>query len=341
MSSFTEYIKKMLTPTGSPKRIARLKEWRSMFMTAIFAMSFLFSVLVFVFMAKQMGMFGTNVEAEYERNIAVLHLNKPITMDYITRIMGKLDQLKEKIEDGSFNHLLIVASSPGGSPQGSEELAKYLLEYKKMVPITLYVQELCASGCYYIASAIEKEQGNDLSGIIANPNSVVGSIGVVMPHLVYGPALQRFGVDNEYLVEGEYKVPIDSWALASDDAKAYFKKNLLGPVYANFQQFVKEHRHFSDDQLNELNGGRIFLATLVEGSLVDRISNVTDVKNEIKKVVEAKYPDDEVGFVTINTNGRPKLPFVQSLFHVDNVTIGGSASLAKELVSQGQQYNMQ
>ena len=333
-------FKKYLVPTGSEERIGKLKELRSMFITATFAMSFLFSIIVFAFMGKQMGMFGTKVQPEFQKNIAVLHLNEAITVENTGRIIEKLGELEERIKDGSFSHLLIVASSPGGSPQGSEELARYLEGYQKKVPTTVYIQEVCASGCYYIVSAIQHEENNPLSGLIANPNAVVGSIGVVMPHFVYGPALERLGLQNEYLVEGEHKVPIDAWSLASEDAKAYMKKNLLGPIYKNFQDIVKQYRGFTDEQMSELNGGRIFLATLVEGTLVDRISNLTQVKAEIKASVEAKYPENEVGFVTINTAPKPKMPFSTSLFSIDKVELNGLGNQLMDAQAANPQYKM-
>lgn len=313
-------IKDFFTLVGTKKRINQLIEIKQYLLISILIVGFLFSIAVPLLLLKQSGLIGTDITSKYDRNIAVLHLNEQITVPYINRIMEKLNQLKIKAKEGEFSHLLIVASSPGGSPQGSDELATYLLEYQKEIPTTFYVQNVCASGCYYIAAAMKYDENNSLSGIIANVNSVIGSIGVVLPHFVYGPALERLGMQNEYIVEGKHKVPIDSWSLASEESKAYIKSNLLAPVYKTFQDFVQTHRGLSDSQMNELNGGRIFVSSLVEGTLVDRLSNYHKIRAEIKAKVQKQYPDDEIGFVVIDTKEQKPTLF-SSMFSIENLSI--------------------
>ncbi len=217
--------------------------------------------------------------------------------------------------------IAISINSPGGSPQGSDELANYLIDFQKKVPTTFYIQNVCASGCYYIASAIHRDKKNpETSGIIANVNSIVGSIGVVLPHLVYGPALKRLGINNEYITEGDFKVPIDSWSLASEESKAYIKSNLLAPVYKTFQNFVQENRGLKDDEFDKLTGGRIFISSLVVGTLVDELSTYYEVREAVKKSVEKRFPEDEVGFVHIDTQAqRPSI--LSTMFTIENLNI--------------------
>lgn len=315
----------VLLPTGEEKSINRLKEVRQMIIVLIMVIGLVFSIIVPLLLLKKAGVVGGSVSGEFERNIAILHLDEPITVPYINRVMERLEEVKKKTIEGSFNHLIIVASSPGGSPQGSDELANYLKSFQKIVPTTLYVQNVCASGCYYIAAAIQKEEDNPLSGIISNANAIVGSIGVVLPHFVYGPALEKFGMQNEYIVEGEHKVPIDSWSLATEESKKYIKANLLAPVYKTFQDFVKTHRGLSDEKMETLNGGRVFISTLVVGTLVDRISHYQEIREEVKAKVEKQFPEDEVGFVVINTKAQAG-SFFSTMFNIENVTIEADTS---------------
>jgi len=303
---------KKLSLTGDSKRIKQLKELRQIFIVAITVISLAFSIAIPLFILNKMGFIGSSMKHTYDKNIAIVHLNKEITLPYINDLMKTLDNIKKEVKDGSYTQVLIIASSPGGSPQGSDELANYLIEYQKEVPTTFYVQGVCASGCYYIASSIQHYPNNPLSGIIANPNSIVGSIGVVIPHLVYGPALNRLGVENEYIYEGKYKVPIDSWELASSESKAYIKSNILSPVYKTFREFVKQHRNINESSMSKLDEGRVFVATLVNNSLVDRISNLQTIKTEIKEDLKKQFPNETIGFVEISTNQNKSL-FVKTI----------------------------
>lgn len=327
-----ENIKSFLTPRGTEKRINQLKEVRQMLIIAIFGVGFAFSILVPIYMLKKAGIIESDITAQYDKNIAVMHLDEQITVPYINRILGKLEEVKKLTKEGVFTNLIIVASSPGGSPQGSDELANYLIDFQKEVPTTFYVQNLCASGCYYIAAAMKKDNNDELSGIIANTNSIVGSIGVVLPHFVYGPALEQHGFQNEYIFEGDHKVPIDSWSLVTPESKKYLKANLLAPVYETFQNFVQEHRGLSKKELEEVNGGRVFISSLVKGTLVDRISNYHTIREEIKTKVEKQYPDEEVGFVMVDT--KIKTPsFLSAIFGLDDIKISIENPLAEQLTN--------
>ncbi len=306
---------------GTSHRIMQLKELRQMIIVAIMLVSLAFSIAIPVLLLKKMGLTSDFISYDSDKNIAVLHLDKQITIDYINQIIKTMDDLKQEYAKGDVTNVLIVASSPGGSPQGSDELANYLLEFQKQIPTTFYVEGVCASGCYYIASSMHFDKNNSLSGIIANPNSVVGSIGVVMPHLVYGPALNKHGIENEYLYVGKFKVPMDSWELASEESKKYLTRNILAPVYKTFRNFVQKHRNLDEDKLSKLDDGRVFISTLVEGSLVDRVSNLTTIKNELYASVSKKYPGESVGFAEVNIE-KDKPSLLNSISNIQNLIQG-------------------
>lgn len=304
--------------TGSSHRIMQLKELRHMIIVLIMLVSLALSIAIPFLVLKKTGFIGGFINLDHDKNIAVLHLDKQITVKYINQFIETMDDLKKEYVKGNITNVLIIASSPGGSPQGSDELANYLLEFQKQIPTTFYVEEICASGCYYIASSIHYDENNSLSGIIANPNSVVGSIGVVMPHLVYGPALNKHGIENEYIYVGKFKVPIDSWKLVSEDSKKYLTSNILKPIYKTFRGFVKKHRNLSEKELSNLDEGRVFVSTLVKGTLVDRVTNLTTLKNEIRASVLKKYPNKDVGFAEINIE-KNKSSMLGSISEIKNL----------------------
>ncbi len=83
-----------------------------------------------------------------EDKIALLHIDQPITGKYIEHLIASIDKIKE---EKAYKALLVDISSPGGSPSASQEFAEYLKDLNKTLPVTMYIDDMAASGAYYIA----------------------------------------------------------------------------------------------------------------------------------------------------------------------------------------------
>ena len=223
--------------------------------------------------------------------IAVININKTITTSYIDKLMAKMDALKK---DKNCKEFLLIFNTPGGSPSASDEFNAYLKYINKIKKVNVYVESMAASGGYYIISAIKP--------IIANKNAVVGSIGVIMPHFVLKKLADKIGVEEDSLTIGKYKEPVSWFRKFSKEDKEYLKKHLLLPTYENFLKTVAQDRNISIDKLKKYADGKIYVATLVKGILVDKISNLIDVKENLKK----KYK--KIEFVNISLE-KKKVPF--------------------------------
>lgn len=206
--------------------------------------------------------------------IAVLNIDETITVAYANKIIAKLEGLKEKKEVKEF---LFLLNTPGGSPSGADEINAYLKHLNKTKRVNLYVESMAASGGYYIASAIKP--------IVSNKNAVVGSIGVIMPHMVIKKLADKIGVESDNITVGKYKEPISMFEKASPEQKEYLHDNLLNPTYQNFLKVVAEDRNISIEKLKEYAEGKIFIASEVKGILVDKLSSLTLYKEEIKNRV--------------------------------------------------------
>ncbi|MEO1927197.1 MAG: signal peptide peptidase SppA [Nautiliaceae bacterium] len=223
--------------------------------------------------------------------VAVININKTITVDYINTIINKMDRLKK---DKNCKEFLLVFNTPGGSPSASDEFNAYLKFINKTKRVNVYVESMAASGGYYIISAIKP--------IVANKNAVVGSIGVIMPHFVIGKLAKKIGIEEDDITVGKYKKPISLFKKASSQEKEYLLNNLLLPTYENFLKTVAEDRNISLDKLKKYADGKIFIATKVKGILVDKISTLTQFKEEIKKRL------GKVEFVNISLENK-KFPY--------------------------------
>ena len=224
--------------------------------------------------------------------VAVININKTITVDYINKLMDKMNKLKK---DKNCKEFLLIFNTPGGSPSASDEFNAYLKWLNKSKKVNVYVESMAASGGYYIISAIRP--------IVANKNAVVGSIGVIMPHYVIGKLAKKIGVEEDDITVGKYKKPISLFKKATPEEKKYLMENLLLPTYENFLKIVSQDRNISVDKLKNYADGKIFLATKVKGILVDKISTLTEYKNEIKKRL------GKVKFVQIQLD-KKKFPYL-------------------------------
>ncbi len=224
--------------------------------------------------------------------VAVININKTITVDYINTLINKMDKLKK---DKNCKEFLLVFNTPGGSPSASDEFNAYLKFLNKSKKVNVYVESMAASGGYYIISAIRP--------IVANKNAVVGSIGVIMPHYVIGKLAKKVGVEEDDITVGKYKKPISFFKKATPQEKKYLMQNLLLPTYENFLNIVAKDRNLSVEKLKNYAEGKIYIATKVKGILVDKISTLTQYKQQIKK----RLPNVE--FVNISLS-RKKFPYL-------------------------------
>jgi len=269
--------------------VSNLKSW-------IIGIILLAEVIFVIGLFKKSGLFTE--ESLANSKIAVIRYNKEVTEDFTTKVMEKMDEIRD---DETFKSVLFIMGSPGGSPTASEELSEYLKDYQQDKNITMYVDSIAASGGYYIASAVKP--------LFANKNAIVGSIGVIMPHYNLGELAKKVGVEEDYMAAGEFKKPISFFAKIDDKNRKYMTEHLLKPTYKNFVASVAKNRGVSKEQILKVAEGKIYIANVpeIKGVLVDKISSLYKVKKMIRK----NY-GDEVAFVNVSLEKEPSfLPQVK------------------------------
>ena len=269
--------------------VSNLKSW-------IIGIILLAEIIFIAGFLKKSGLFAE--ESLANNKIAVIRYNKEVTEDFTTKVMEKMDDIRD---DKSFKSVLFIMGSPGGSPTASEELSEYLKDYQKDKNITMYVDSIAASGGYYIASAVKP--------LIANKNAIVGSIGVIMPHYNLGELAKKVGIEEDFMAAGEFKKPISFFAKIDDKNRKYMTEHLLKPTYDNFVSSVATNRGVSKEQILKVAEGQIFIANVpqIQGILVDEISSLYKVKKKLRKNYK-----DEVSFVNVSLEKEPSfLPQVK------------------------------
>ena len=130
----------------------------------------------------------------------------------------------------------LVINSPGGSPAQSSliyQRLRALRKQHKRVPLLAFVEDSAVSGGYYIACAADE--------IVADPSSIVGSIGVISRGFGYVKAIKRQGVERRVQSAGASKSGLDPYMpQKSKDVKS--QKRLLKEIHQNFIAAVREGR---------------------------------------------------------------------------------------------------
>ena len=166
--------------------------------------------------------------------------------------------------------ILLNIDSPGGGVAVSQELYSEIkrLRDKKGKTIVAYVSSTGASGAYYVACAADK--------IIANPGTIIGSIGVIAEWVNFGDLLEWAKLKNIVFKTGEFKDTGSPTRALTDKERAYFQ-GLIDDMYVQFVDAVASARKLELQEVRSLADGRVFTGrNAKERKLIDEIGNFQD-----------------------------------------------------------------
>lgn len=188
--------------------------------------------------------------------------------------------LKTAFEDKGSQAVVLRINSPGGSPVQAGIVYDEIVRLKKHHNKKVYavVEEMCASGAYYIAAAADE--------IYADKASIVGSIGVLMNGFGFTGLMDKLGVERRLLTAGENKALGDPFSPLNEKHKV-FTQALLDRVHAQFIQVVREGRGKRLHETPEMFSGLFWTGEqAVEMGLVDGLANLDKVAREVVKAEE-------------------------------------------------------
>ena len=181
-----------------------------------------------------------------------------------------IQQLKRYEDSNSVRAILLRIDSPGGGVAVSQELYAEVkrLREKKDKTIVAYMSSTGASGAYYVACAANK--------IVANPGTIVGSIGVIAEWINYGDLMQWAKLKETVLKTGEFKDTGSASRPLTDREKAYFQ-GLIDDMYVQFIEAVAGGRQMEIQEVRAIADGRVFTGRdAKDKKLVDEIGNFQD-----------------------------------------------------------------
>jgi protease-4 len=181
-----------------------------------------------------------------------------------------LDQLKRYEDSNSIKAILLNIDSPGGGVAVSQEIYAEIkrLREKKDKTIVAYLSSTGASGAYYIACAADR--------IVANPGTIVGSIGVIAEWVNYAELLEWAKVKDVVFKTGEFKDSGSASRPLTENERKYFQ-GLIDDMYVQFVEAVSSGRKLELQEVRAVADGRVFTGRdAKEKKLIDEMGNFQD-----------------------------------------------------------------
>ena len=147
-----------------------------------------------------------------------------------------ITSLNDAYESAGTKGIILRFNTPGGSPVQSGIINDEIVRQKKLhpkIPVYGVVEDICASGGYYIAVATDK--------IYVDKGSIVGSIGVLMDGYGFTEIMKKVGVERRLLTAGENKAMLDPFSPVNPKHQQ-FAQNMLNEIHEQFKTVVRKGR---------------------------------------------------------------------------------------------------
>jgi protease-4 len=186
--------------------------------------------------------------------------------------------LQAAFKDKNTQGVVLRINSPGGSPVQAQsifdEIKRLRLKHPE-IPLYAVVEDLCASGGYYVAAAADK--------IFVAKGSIVGSIGVRMDNFGVVGLMEKLGVERRLITAGKNKAMLDPF-LPLDESHKQIAVDLINEIHAQFIAAVKDGRGKRLKETPDMFSGLIWTgAKSVELGLADGFGGLDYVAREVVK----------------------------------------------------------
>ncbi len=247
----------------------RSRHWSILFKT----LGFLYLFIVLFLAAGWFESEGVSIK----EHTALIDLQGVIASDdasadsIIASLQGAFDDKKTK-------GVILRINSPGGSPVQAGQIydeIKRLRALHPKTPLYVVVDDICASGGYYVAAGADK--------IFVDKASIVGSIGVLMDGFGFTQTMEKLGVERRLLTAGENKGFLDPFS-PLDPKQQAFAKQMLEEIHGQFIGVVREGRGKRLKETPEMFSGLVWSGEKsIQLGLADGLGSVESVARDVIK----------------------------------------------------------
>jgi len=249
----------------------------------------LFFVYLFVLLFYGMGLIGHNKTAT-GNHTALIDINGVIEAGGEVNADSVISSLQEAYDNVGTKGIIFRINSPGGSPVQAGIINDEIRRQKKLhpsIPVYAVVEDICASGGYYIAVATDK--------IYVDKGSIIGSIGVLMDGYGFTEVMKKVGVERRLMTAGENKAMLDPFSPVNPKHQE-FAQTMLNEIHEQFKTVVRQGRGTRLKETPEVFSGLFWSGEQgIKLGLADALGSADYVAREIIKqenMVDFTYQDD-------------------------------------------------
>ncbi len=213
------------------------------------------------------------------RHTALIELNGVIAAEGEASADDIVEALRSAFDDGNTAGVVLRVNSPGGSPVQAgiihDEILRLRAEHPQ-TPIYAVVDEVCASGAYYVAVAADR--------IFVDKASLVGSIGVLIEGFGFTGTMEKLGVERRLLTAGENKGFLDSFSPLPEDQRRHAQA-MLEQIHGQFVDVVRKGRGDRLKETQETFSGLVWTGERsIELGLADATGTLDSVARDVIRV---------------------------------------------------------
>lgn len=186
--------------------------------------------------------------------------------------------MQAAFKDKNTRGVVLRINSPGGSPVQAgyiyDEIKRLRAKYPD-IPLYAVVEDICASGGYYIAAAADK--------IYVDKASIIGSIGVLMDGFGFTGTMEKIGVERRLLAAGKNKGFLDPFSPIQDPQKAH-AETMLDDIHQQFISVVRQGRGKRLKETPDMFSGLLWVGKKsIDLGLADALGSLDYVAREVIK----------------------------------------------------------
>jgi protease-4 len=273
-------IEKLATAALSEQKTAR--RWSTFFKGLTF--TYLLILLLML-----LGVFGDEKKT-FDEHTALIEINGVIQAGGEVTADAVMASLNDAYESKGTKGIILRINSPGGSPVQAGIINDEIRRLKKLhpkIPVYAVVEDICASGGYYIAAAADK--------IYVDKASIVGSIGVLMDGYGFTEAMKKVGVERRLMTAGENKAMLDPFSPVNPKHQE-LAQAMLDEIHEQFKTVVRQGRGSRLKETPETFSGLFWSGEQsIKIGLADAVGSADYVAREVIKqeeIVDFTYQDD-------------------------------------------------
>ena len=221
---------------------------------------------------------GDSEQLADRRHTAVVHLRGTIEAQGEASAQNLNDALEAAFSDKRTAGVILRVNSPGGSPVQAGIVHDEILRLRTahpQIPLYAVVEDVCASGGYYVAVAADK--------IFVDKASIVGSIGVLMDAFGFTGTMEKLGIERRLLTAGDNKGFLDPFS-PQDLKQKEHAQVLLREIHMQFIEVVRRGRGDRLKENPELFSGLMWTGSQSIGlGLADGFGTVGSVARDVIK----------------------------------------------------------